>query len=88
VRETQLYRQNTIYRIIDADTVTRYKILETIPESRFYVLHADFLRLSENNAEYFDSLTLERLFEISPEKISWEMSIEEAIRIHDKLFEN
>ncbi|KAF0096592.1 MAG: hypothetical protein FD163_2172 [Hyphomonadaceae bacterium] len=83
-----MYRHINIYKTIESETVVRYVILEKIPEMEFFVLHADFLRLGENNEDYFRKLTLERLLDISQQKIPWEKSIEEAILMHDKQFEN
>ena len=83
------FKANIVYMKIESGVISRYTIIESLGRTKFFVLHTDYLRINEIiDHSYFDTLTIERLFDIEPNDICWFGSVEAAIQAHDKEFEN
>jgi len=86
----RLFKEITVWRRIDDNTLQRYRCLFILPENRYCVKSADFCywpldkeQLRQQDYYYIDSLFQDALENIAATTYE---TLEEAIRMHDQEF--
>ena len=88
-KSERLFREVSVWRRIDDNTLQRYRCLHVLPDDRYCVKSADFYRwpLDKEQIGQLDYYYLDSLFQDALEEITGTSeSLEEAIRVHDQEF--
>lgn len=86
-----MYKSIDIWKRVDRKTLVRYRCFEILASNRFCVQSSDYyyLPLDESQLAQSDRQFLELLIGEAPEtRAETYATLEEAIRMHDREFEN
>lgn len=86
-----MLKSHEVWKTIDSHTLAIYFCFENLNSGEHCVQNVEFFRLPLTHDYQFNALknTMELFMEESPlSRCEWLPSLEEAIKLHDKIFEN